>query len=218
MIAEIDALLRSERRYSISSTATPWLTLVVVAIAGSGFYGCVMGFYGLRPLQATYSMLKVPLLLGVASTVCLPSFFVINTALGLRNDFPAALRGVLVSGSTLAITLAALAPITVFFYFSVGDYATVQLFNGLQFFIATLAAQKTLAIHYAPLIRNNRRHRVGKTAWLCVYVFVAVQMAWVLRPFIGAPQMETRFLREDAWTNAYVFIARRISQVLFGIE
>jgi len=40
-------------------------------------------------------------------------------------------------------------------------------------------------------------------------------MAWVLRPFIGKPDLEARFFRDDAWDNAYVRIARLIGRALW---
>jgi hypothetical protein len=43
-------------------------------------------------------------------------------------------------------------------------------------------------------------------AWLVVYAFVGIQMAWVLRPFIGNPDQPTRFFREESWGNAYEVI------------
>ena len=50
--------------------------------------------------------------------------------------------------------------------------------------------------------------------WLVLYILVGVQMAWVLRPYVGNPELPTEFFREDSWTNAYVAIARMIWQVL----
>jgi len=44
-------------------------------------------------------------------------------------------------------------------------------------------------------------------------VFVAIQLAWVLRPFIGDPSRPTTFFRETAWGNAYV----KIFVALFGV-
>ena len=43
-----------------------------------------------------------------------------------------------------------------------------------------------------------------------LYVFVAIQAAWVLRPFVGAPGLPASFFREEAWDNAYVRIFRAI--------
>ena len=68
----------------------------------------------------------------------------------------------------------------------------------------------TWARHYRPLVARNPRHRVGRAAWLFLYVFVAIQSAWVLRPFVGAPGLPTRFFREGAWSNAYVMLVRSV--------
>ena len=47
-------------------------------------------------------------------------------------------------------------------------------------------------------------------------MFVAVQLAWVLRPFIGAPRMRVRFLRADAWGNAYVEVVETLYKLFTG--
>jgi hypothetical protein len=81
------------------------------------------------------------------------------------------------------------------------------LFNGAVFLVAALAGQVTLSRHYRPLIKANPRHRIARDAWLGLYMFVAIQMGWVLRPFVGDPALPTRFFREGAWSNAYVEVA-----------
>jgi len=50
---------------------------------------------------------------------------------------------------------------------------------------------------------------------MVVFGLVGVQMGWVLRPFIGAPNSPLQFFRERAWgdRNAYVVVARLIWQV-----
>jgi hypothetical protein len=194
----------------------PWLELAAIAVAGACTYGLVMGAYGLRGMQAFYSGIKVPLLLAVSSIVCLPSFYVINTLLGLRSDFQAACRGLLASQATLAVCLSSLAPVTVVAYLSSTDYLFAVLFNGIPFLLATLASQAALARHYAPLIQRNPRHRLGKLSWFGLYVFVAIQLAWVLRPFVGSGELETTFFRPDAWNNAYVRVATILWRWLGG--
>jgi hypothetical protein len=217
MRTPVDALLRYEGRHAVGRGKVPWIELALITAAGGFIYGAVMGCYGVRPLQALYSGLKVPLLLGVSTVICLPSFYVINALLGLRDDMAASFRGVLAAQATLAISLAVLAPITVVIYLSIPRYSLAIFFNGIQFAIATAMGQLTLTHHYRPLIRANPRHRIGKLGWLALYVFVAIQMAWVLRPFIGAPSLPTRFFREEAWSNAYVEIAGLLGRVLGGL-
>lgn len=163
-----------------------------------------MGSWSGRSLQVAYSCTKVPLLLAASTVVCIPNFFVVNTVLGLRGDFQAAFRGVLASQATLGISLAALSPLIALLYVSGCSYPLATLTNGAAFLMATLAGQWTLTRHYRPLIARDPRHRIGLVGWLALYQFVSIQLAWSLRPFIGSPDFDTTFLREDSWTNAYV--------------
>jgi len=73
--------------------------LVILVITCGPFYGVVMGTYsGLaasRFHQLLYSGIKVPLLLLATFLLCLPSFLVINTIAGLREDFGQVLRALI---------------------------------------------------------------------------------------------------------------------------
>jgi hypothetical protein len=173
-----------------------------------------MGGYSLRPLQMLYSSLKVPMLIAVSGLICLPSMIVLNTVLGLRQDLGAVLRGAALAQGTVCVSLAALAPVTTVAYLSLDDYRQAVLFNGAVFLAAALAGQVTLGRHYRPLIAANPRHRIARDAWLGLYMFVAIQMAWVLRPFVGDPDQPTRFFRVGAWSNAYVEIAGIVWRVI----
>jgi hypothetical protein len=41
-------------------------------------------------------------------------------------------------------------------------------------------------------------------------------MAWLMRPFLGAPGQDVMFLRPEAWDNAYVILLRMIWRTIFG--
>jgi hypothetical protein len=211
---EVDSLLRAEGTYAPGQPGVPWRRLAVLAVLGASLYGAVMGAYGLRPLQALYSSVKVPLLLAVSTCLCLPNFFVVNTLLGLREDLAAAFRAVLTAQGTVSLTLAGLAPLTAVHYVSTESYPVAILANGVAFLVASACGQVTLARHYAPLIERNPRHRLARGAWLVLYVFVAVQMAWILRPFVGEPELATQFFRRGAWGNAYVEVASLVWRTL----
>lgn len=214
--APVDELLRAEGRFAVDAERVPWLVLAALVSVGGLVFGATMGSFGLRPEQAFYSGVKVPLLLACSSVVVVPSFLVLNTVMGLRDDLPRALRGVFSAQATVALTLAALAPVTAFTYVSGVAYDDAILLNGVVFAIATVAGQTTLSRHYRPLIAANPLHRVGRFAWVSLYVFVAIQLAWVLRPFVGNPRIETRFFREGAWSNAYVEVGRQVWGFLTG--
>ncbi len=210
MIAEYDGLLRAEGRYSVGRGRIPVQYLAALLVVGGFLYGLGMGSFSGRPLQALYSGLKVPILLTFSTAVCMPSFFVLNTLLGLRDDFRAALTGVLAAQATVATVLLAFLPVIVFVYSSSGDYRFAIFINGVFFALASLAGQRTLSRHYQPLLASNRRHEIGRWSWIVLYVFVTIQLAWVLRPFIGSPGLEVSFFREGAWSNAYVVIVRDV--------
>ena len=207
MLQLVDDMLRARGALAPGATAgrTGWLP--VWSVGAALLYGAVMGSYSLRPLQMACSSVKVPMLLAVSGLICLPSMFVVNTVLGLRQDLGAVLRGLVLAQGTVCVSLAALAPLTVVAYLSLGEYGEAVLFNGVVFLAAALAGQVTLGRHYRPLIAANPKHRIARDAWLGLYVFVAIQMGWVLRPFVGDPNQPTGFFREGAWSNAYVEVA-----------
>jgi hypothetical protein len=214
VIAHVDAVLRAEGAWAVGRGRVPWAGLAAIVGAGGLAYGAAMGSFGLRAEQSLYSAVKVPLLLAVSTLVCLPSFYAMNAVLGLREDFAAACRGVFASQATVAAGLASLLPVTLTGYASSSDYRFAVVLNGACFLAAALAGQRTLGRHYAPLVRANPRHHVARAAWLALYVFVAIQLAWLLRPFVGDPALEPRFLREEAWSNAYVVVARTVWELV----
>lgn len=187
---------------------------MALGIAGSCLYGAVMGGYGFNAAQVIYSGLKAPMLLALATLLCLPNFFVINTALGLRDDFHLAFRGILSTQVAIALCLASLSPVLLFSYACDIAYPAAKVLNGLFFAGASLGGQLMLREHYGPLIKKNPRHRTALTGWLLLYVFVAIQLAWVLRPFIGQPDLPAQFLRKNAWGNAYIEVFNAISRTL----
>jgi len=176
-----------------------------------GSYG---GIGGDRAWQLLYSGLKVPLLLLLTFLIGLPNFFVLNTLFGLRRDFREALRALVAAQAGVAIVLASCAPLTLFWYASVADYSVAVLFNGLIFALASFAGQHLLRGYYRPLIRRNPRHGPVLWTWLALYVFIGIQMAWIMRPFVGAPDLPVQFFRKGDWGNAYVIVAQLIFEVL----
>lgn len=214
----IDDILRA-RPWLISGKGhARRLASVALQIAVFGaLYGAVMGsFGGFRAEQMLYSAIKVPLLLTATFAISLPSFFVMTSLLGLRDDFAASVRAIFTAQVGLAVVLCSLAPLTMLWYASVSHYQAAIAFNLLLFTLASLSAQVLLRGFYRPLIEREKRHRLMMWIWLTIYAFVGVQMAWILRPFIGHPGTSTTFFREEAWGNAYTELAHTLTSVLGG--
>ena len=209
-----DDLLRGRalQRPSDAGTHGVARSLALMLIGGM-VYGAVMGAFAgpggaPRPLQMVYSASKVPLLLLVTFAISLPSFFVLNTLLGVREDFRAVLEALVATQACLTIILASLAPFTALWYLSFDDYEQAVLFNAAMLGVSSVAAQFVLRRTYRELIARRPAHRHLFRIWLIVFAFVGIQMAWVLRPFVGNPGRPTTFFREGAWGNAYIELAR----------
>lgn len=181
-------------------------------------YGVAMGsfggVYGDRAWQMAFSATKVPFLLLATFAVSLPSFLVINVLLGLRDDLADVVRALAAAQAGVGIVMASFAPVTVFWNVSFADYQTAILYNAAIFAVASFAGQWLLRGYYRPLVAKRPRHRYLMRVWLGVYAFVGIQMAWVLRPFVGDPKSAVRFFRDDAWGNAYEALWRVIAGVL----
>lgn len=222
LMRALDDFLRGRGLFAPGASEAGRLRWLVAFVLLSGsFYGAVMGtFTGLAPgrfQQLLYSGVKVPMLMLVTFTLCLPTFYVLNNVAGLRDDFREALRGVVATQSCISLVLACLAPLTSLFYASTVDYGAAVLFNTAMFGVAWSTTPIVIRRYYTPLIRRCSTHRVMLVAWFLLYMFVGIQMAWVLRPFIGTPAGPVTFLRPDAWGNAYVAVGELIGRAISGV-
>jgi len=188
--------------------------LVAIGACGSALVGLALGASSGSAAMAVFAAIKVPLLLVVTSLLCLPSFYVLNAVLGLRDDFAAAMRGLLAAQATLGLTLGALAPLVVFCSISVPNPYLLTLLDAILFAVATWAAQQVLARHYHPLVQRNPRHRIALASWLVLYAFAGMQAAWVLRPFRGTEGFAVQFLRPEALEqNAYLVLIDHVMRL-----
>src|SRR4051794_8272980 len=222
LLLQTDDLLRGQLDAGDADAPARALPRLLLTIALFGlFYGAVMGTFGGvrgdRGLQLLYSGVKVPMLLLVTFCLSLPSFFVLNTILGVRGDFGYVLQALIATQAGLTVILSSLAPFTAFWYVSVADYNAALMFNAAMFGVASFAAQWMLRRFYRPLVARNARHRLLLRGWLVIYAFVGIQMGWVLRPFVGVPGRPVTFFRAEAWGNAYEEVARTAARAL-GFE
>ncbi len=209
----LDGLLRATGVFAPDAERVPHRRLLTVVCLGGALHGAIMGSFA-GPSGALYAALKLPVLLILAPLVCVPSFRVVHTVLGLAEDEPAARRAVMCAQATLATALLSLSPLIVFTYVSSVHYHQAKLVNMVVFGLASLAAQLTLARHYRPLLAKDRRHRLALMAWPTLYLFVALQLGYALRPFIGNPDFPTEFLRADWMGNVYLDLYWAVRGVL----
>ena len=207
-----DALLRG------AGEVATWRRSFAYSLAFGLLYGAAMGCFGGvgedRWLQIIFSALKVPLLLLATFALALPPFFVFNTLLGARDDFPLALRAILEMQAGVALVLASFAPLTLGVYASFSSYEFAVLFNFAMFALAACSAQIILVRRYKVLAAQRAIHYRLMWIWLACYCFVGAQLGWSLRPFIGAPDAPVRFFRGVVGGNVYEVLGAMIVKLL----
>lgn len=205
-----------------------WSVPLCCIVLLGALYGASMGAYGLSSGASggragwpiLFGALKVPMLLLLAGALSLPTFFVLYTLSGLREDFGLVLRALLATQVGLSAILASLAPFTLLCYASLPPssafYPAAVLWNFAMFGVASVSSQAIMRFHLRPLWQRDERHRKMLRAWLLIYGFIGVQLGWVLRPFIGEPAHATGFLRPDAFSNAYLALWNLLLRALQG--
>jgi hypothetical protein len=201
-----DALLRAVLRPG--QNEIPLRVLLGAIALGGAIQGATMGAFALlnggSGAFILISAIKMPLLLGITAGLMLPALYVLYALFGLADGFRTALRALAGGQATFALILASLSPFTLVYYLSGASYRGALGFNLLLFTLAGIAAQGTIRLRLADLLRSDPRHSRLISIGFGLWAFVAIQLAWNLRPFVGNPNSGVAFLRSDAFTNAYL--------------
>lgn len=211
---------------ALSGRAMRRRALVVFAVLLGSIYGVFMGWYAVRTngvegvAQLASSTVKLPLLFLFTVAVTFPSLYVFNTLLGSRLTFRRTLRVVLEWNCVILAVAASVGPILGFFTISTSSYVFIVLLNVLLLGVAG-------AVGCASLVQRIRAATVAEAVaageasgdrggpvldiglrvlvvWIAVFGVVGLQMAWVMRPFIGAPGEPFALFRG---TESHVFSA-----------
>ncbi len=206
----IDALLRATLRPRHGQISAR--TLGQAVACGGAIQGAAMGAYaftnGGSAAFILISACKVPLFLGFSAALMLPALYVLYALRGLGHEFGFALRALASGQAAFALILASLSPFTLVFYLSGATYRGALGFNLALFALAAFASQSMIRARVQTLIARDARHLQLLVVGGALWAFVAVQLAWNLRPFVGNPDAPAQFLRPDAFTNAYLALWR----------
>ena len=85
-----------------------------------------------------------------------------------------------------------------------------------MFVFATIVSQSVICPFYPRLIDCHLRHGFMRCVRLFVYAFVAIDMVWTMRLFIGSSGVTVRFFCEESWSNEAVVVSRLIRLALGG--
>jgi hypothetical protein len=209
----IRALLRGEPRTVVDwideGGARALLTCLGVIVVGCGLYGATVGLWR-SPLQALYVAVKIPLviLLTAAGNAMLNGM--LAQLLGTGLTFRQTSLAIVMSFAVAALILASLSPLVLFLLVNTPPLSSGG--HGGDIMLVALVA----AISFAGIVANVRllgliqhashSHVLALQtlfAWLAGNLLLGSQVAWVLRPYIGPPDMPVEFLRAEPWRGNF---------------
>jgi hypothetical protein len=116
-----------------------------------------------------------------------------------------------------SVLLISFAPIILFFLLTTSQYQFFKLFNVVVFAIAGSIGVLFLSQGMRVVSAAGREGAGARSTvlrlWIIVYAFVGSQMAWALRPFIGAPSIPFELFRQLGG-NFYSNIVASIGEIL----
>jgi hypothetical protein len=179
-------------------------------------YGAVMG--STHSLwQTLSSAVKLPVLFLATLFVCVPSLYFFSLLFGSRQSLRQNLTLILTAVTVTAVLLLSLAPITLFFLLTTSQYQFFKLLNvgifavsGLMGVVFLYQGMKVVAGSDAEGANTRKWVMI---IWMFVYAFVGSQMAWTIRPFIGAPGVEFELFRQLGG-NFYSNVLHSIADLL----
>jgi hypothetical protein len=170
------------------------LRLAVCALVGFGAFGFLLGFTR-SPLAGLAAAPKLMLVSLGSLAVCLPALHVYGRLLGARISALQAVCEALVALATTGLTLLGLCPVWLAFSNAVNHPPTgyFHVMLGSVGFLGVAALRGVWVLVKA--LRLQGRTVLHLLAWTALYGMVGVQMAWVVRPFVGNPGSPTVAIR-----------------------
>lgn len=166
--------------------------------------------------QAASSAIKLPLLFIMTATICFPTLFIFSALFGDKKSFLQYLAVLLSSLAIIGLLLVAFAPVVIFFMITTDHYVFFKLINIVIFTISGIAGLKYFykGIQYdkdASAGDQKARANILKS-WILLFGFVGSQLAWILRPFFGNPDLPFEMFR-NMQGNFYLDLIASITKV-----
>jgi len=184
---------------------------LAVIVLGAGAFGAAMGCWR-APLQALYTALKLPLAIllttlgnAVLNALLAPLF-------GLNLRFHQTVLAVLMSGTIACAVLGAFSPLLFFVIWNsptnVSETTSVA-YNAVQVLEVAVVAFAGIAanVRLLQLLTRFSAQRISALkvlfGWLAGNLLLGTQLCWIMRPFIGSPNLPVQFLRPEAFTGNF---------------
>ena len=227
---EISTLLRGELP-SLAAWTAQWniqriVFHVGVILAGAGVYGAAMGWWR-DPQQALFTAAKFPLIILLTTLGNSLINAMLAPLLGLNIPFRQSFSAILMSFTIASAILGAFSPVIAFMIWSAPPLSPQAVAGPAYSFIKlthvaviTFAGVTGNARLFQLLARLGNSRKVALrvlVAWLAGNLFLGSQLCWILRPFIGAPDLPVEFFRATALHgNFYENVFQSLKQVLLN--
>ena len=195
-----------------SKDSHAWLGLILVIVIGTGMYGFIMGLWR-SPLQATFNLIKFPLLILLTTFLNAAINGMLAQLLGAGISFKESTFAILVSFAISSLILGSLAPISLFILSntpplieSTATFFAYEVFLLIHICFIAFAGTTGVLHLYTYLKFRTKQTRVAKQIlllWLAGNVFLGCQLSWNMRPFIGAPNLPVHFFRSNAFSGNF---------------
>jgi hypothetical protein len=188
--------------------------MLVSSVCFFALYGAVMG--STHSLwQTVSSAVKLPLLFLATLLVCVPSLYFFSLLFGSNQSLNQNLAVILTAITVTSVLLLSFAPITLFFLLTTpSQYQFFKLLNVGIFTISGLMGivflYQGMKVVSGPELEGASTRTWVLIIWMFVYAFVGSQMAWTIRPFIGAPGTPFELFRQlggNFYTNILYSLA-----------
>ncbi len=197
-LAIIETILRNRHHFFIeirdgTRVGEKIRAMLISSILFLALYGAVMG--STHSLwQTLSSAVKLPVLFLATLIVCSPTLYFFNVLFGSNQSLTQNVALILTAITVTAVLLLSFAPIVVFFLLTTSNYQFFKLMNVIIFTICGIVGviflSQGMRIVGSASDDGTAARRWVMWLWVIVYAFVGSQMAWTLRPFIGAPSMK----------------------------
>jgi len=203
-LAIIETILRDRRGFFLEIRDGSGLTekiraCLISSVVFFALYGAVMGSSH-SLWQALSSAVKLPLLFLATLVICAPTLYFFNLIFGSNQSLSQNVTLILTAITVTAVLMLSFAPIVLFFLLVTNNYQFFKLLNVAMFTISGVVgviflSQGMRLVSYAGKEGAKARQNVVRL-WIFIYAFVGSQMAWTLRPFIGAPGLDFELFRQ----------------------
>jgi len=217
----IEIILRDRHRFfqeirDGNGLAEKMRAMLISSVAFFALYGAVMGSSH-SLWQALSSAVKLPVLFLATLVVCAPTLYFFNLIFGSNQSLSQNVALMLSALTVTAVLLLAFAPVVLFFLLTTGHYQFFKLLNVGVFttagIVGVIFLSQGMRIVSCGGKEGARARRNVVRLWILLYAFVGSQMAWTLRPFIGAPGLPFELFRQLGG-NFYANVFASIGEIL----